>query len=111
MGRYTTFSAGWSHRESTGSTPKQPSTTTVCAISPTPTCSKVCASKPLRVRLVEVTPGADRRREEDFGDMTAKTERSCAVLADACGAAETRPDDPDGSRSAAPTSDFRAELT
>lgn len=53
-------------------------------------------AQPLRVRLVEVTPERIVVKEEDFGDMTAKTERFVLPWPMPAELREMRPDDPDG---------------
>ena len=52
--------------------------------------------QPLRVRLVEVTPERIVVKEEDFGDMTAKTERFVLPWPMPTELRSVRPDDPDG---------------
>ncbi|HMS76799.1 hypothetical protein [Gordonia sp. (in: high G+C Gram-positive bacteria)] len=53
-------------------------------------------AQPLRVRLVEVTPERIVVKEEDFGDMTAKTERFVLPWPMPTELRSVRPDDPDG---------------
>ncbi|GAB03451.1 hypothetical protein GII30_10040 [Gordonia amarae] len=52
--------------------------------------------QPVRVRLVEVTPERIVVKEDDFGDMTATTERFVLPWPIPAELRETRPDDPDG---------------